>query len=195
MCPQRTGGSSPSGHLREKLAEFLPPEAGLGNPVDMIATASSDHHETGLELLLGEADAAIVIFRPPLVFHEPVEAVSAGILRVAQRQTDKPILVCTLSHSEAVEPLTVPLRSVGIPTYAMPETAVAALSILCRARDLRHSGGSATAESSADRGRAGSVLDRVRREERTGLFFDEGAEFLAAYGISVCPHAYLKSGE
>ena len=183
-----------SEHLREGLAEFLPPEAGLGNPVDMIATASSDHYEMGLELLLEEADAAIVIFRPPLVFHEPVEAVSAGILRVAKRRTDKPILICTLSHSEAVEPLTAPLRSVGIPTYAMPETAVAAVSILCHARDLRRNGGSATVESSADRSRAGSVLGRVRREGRTGLFFDEGAEFLATYGISVCPYAYLESG-
>jgi acetyl coenzyme A synthetase (ADP forming)-like protein len=184
-----------SDHLREKLAEFLPPEAGLGNPVDMIATASSAHYEMGLKLLLGEADAAIVIFRPPLVFHEPVEAVSAGIVRVAEKQPDKPILVCTLSHSEAVEPLAAPLRSAGIPTYAMPETAVEALSILCHARDLRHNGGSAPPESFADRSRAGSVLDRVRREGRTGLFFDEGAKFLSAYGISVCPYAYLSDAE
>ena len=184
-----------SDHLRGKLAEFLPPEAGLGNPVDMIATASSEHYEAGLELLLEEADAAIVIFRPPLVFREPVEAVSAGILRVAEKQTDKPILVCTLSHSEAVEPLSVPLRSVGIPTYAMPETAVAALSILCDARDLRHRGGLALLESSAERTRAGSVLDSVRREGRAGLFFDEGAEFLATHGVSVCSYVYLASGD
>jgi len=184
-----------SDRLREKLAEFLPLEAGLGNPVDMIATASSAHYEMGLKLLLEEADAAIVIFRPPLVFHEPVEAVSAGILRAAERQTDKPILVCTLSHSKAVEPLAAPLRSVGIPIYAMPETAVAALSILFHARDLRLNGGSVPPGSFADRSRAGSVLDRVRREGRTGLSFDEGAEFLSAYGISVCPHAYLSDAE
>jgi acetyl coenzyme A synthetase (ADP forming)-like protein len=181
----------PSDPLREKLAEFLPPEAGLGNPVDMIATASSEHYEKGLDLLLEEADSAIVVFRPPLVFREPVEAVSAGILRVAAKKADKPIFFCSLSHSEAVAPLTALLRSAAIPTYAMPETAVAALSMLCRARDLRHGGGSRTAESPADQGRAGRILDRVRREGRIGLFFDEGAEFLAAYGISVCPYAYL----
>ena len=186
---------APSVPLREKLAEFLPPEAGLGNPVDMIATASSKHYEKGLELLLEEADAAIVVFRPPLVFQEPVEAVSAGILRVARKKEGKPIVVCTLSHGEGVEPLTAPLRAAGIPSYAMPETAVKALSILCRVRDLQGSCGSTIAERPVDRSRAGGVLDRVRREGRTGLFFDEGAEFLSAYGIPVCPYSYPSTAD
>ena len=184
-----------SHRLRDGFAKFLPPEAGLGNPVDMIATASSDQYEKGLELLLEEADAAIVIFRPPLVFHEPVEAVSSGILRVAARWPDKPIFVCTLSHSETVEPFITPLRGVGIPTYAMPETAVAALSILCRVRDLRRRDASPVVETASSRDAACEVLERVRREGRTGLFFDEGAEFFAAYGIAVCPYAHLESGE
>jgi acetyl coenzyme A synthetase (ADP forming)-like protein len=177
--------------LRAELAQFLPPEAGLGNPVDMIATARSDHYEHGLELMLSEADAAIVIFRPPLVFQEPVEAVSAAVLRVAEKQEEKPILVCTLSHSEGVRPLIAPLRSIGIPTYAMPETAVAALSILCRARELRRDETSAVAGRSADREVASEVLSRVRSEGRDGLLFEEGAKLLSAYGISVCPYVYL----
>ncbi len=180
-----------SERLRGDLAAFLPPEAGLGNPVDMIATARSEHYEKGLDLLLAEADAAIVIFRPPLVFHEPVEAVGSGILRVAERRPDKPILVCTLSHSKTVDPLVAPLRDVGIPTYAMPETAVAALSILRRARALRRRDGSTAPAGPTDRDAAGGVLERVRRAGRLGFFFDEGAEFLSAYGIPVCPYAYL----
>ena len=180
-----------SDRLRKRLAEFLPPEAGLGNPVDMIATASSEQYEKGLELLLEETDAAIVIFRPPLVFHEPVEAVAGGILRVAEKRPDKPILVCTLSHGETVEPLVVRLRAAEIPAYAMPETAVAALSILRRARDVRRSDAADAAEVPDGREAAAAILDRVREEERTGFFFDEGAEFLAAYGISVCPYTYL----
>lgn len=184
-----------SDRLRRRLAEFLPPEAGLGNPVDMIATASSEQYEKGLELLLEETDAAIVIFRPPLVFHEPVEAVGEGILRVAEKRPDKPILVCTLSHSETVEPLVVRLRAADVPSYAMPETAVAALSILRRAGDVRRSDASAAGERPDGREAAAAVLDRVREEERTGLFFDEGAELLAAYGIPVCPYAYLLDAE
>ncbi|MDD4903612.1 MAG: CoA-binding protein, partial [Candidatus Bipolaricaulis sp.] len=52
---------------RRRLARFLPPEAGLGNPIDMIATAGAGDYQKSLEIGLEEADAAIVIFRPPLV--------------------------------------------------------------------------------------------------------------------------------
>ena len=184
-----------SEELRGRLRDFLPPEAGLGNPVDMIATASSDHYEQALGLLLEDVDAAIVIFRPPLVFHEPVEAVGEVVLRVTERHRDKPVLVCTLSGGPAVEPLVTPLRAAGIPTYAMPETAVAALSILRRAVAIRGPDDDSLADASDDRARAAGVLDRVRRAGRTGLFFDEGAEILAAYGISVCPFAYVNDVE
>lgn len=185
---------SVSNRLRERLADFLPPEAGFGNPVDMIATASSEHYEKALDLMLDESDAAIVIFRPPLVFHEPVEAVSAGVLRVAEKRPNKPVLVCTLSDGETVAPLVAPLRDAGIPTYAMPETTVAAHSILCRVRDLRKQGEWVPAERLDAHGGAEAVLERVRRAGRMGLFFDEGAELLSAYGISVCPHAYITNG-
>jgi acetyltransferase len=177
--------------LRERLRGFLPPEAGLGNPVDMIATASSEHYERALDLLLEATDAAIVIFRPPLVFPEPVEAVGDGVLRVTARHCGKPVLVCTLGSGPTVEPLVMLLRGAGIPTYAMPETAVAALSILRRAVAIRGSDDESLAAASDDRVRAAEVLGRVRQAGRTGLFFDEGAEIIAAYGISVCPFAYV----
>jgi len=182
--------------LRDRLAQFLPPEAGLGNPVDMIATARSEHYERGLDLLMSEADAAIVIFRPPLVFHEPVERVAEGILRVAERVPEKPIFVCTLSHASTVEPLIEPLQRAGIPAVAMPETAVNALSMLRRIRELRPSNDKGpTTELAVDGDAAAEVLARVREGGRSGLFFDEGARFLSAYGISVCPYAYPDSAD
>lgn len=184
-----------SADARGKLAAFLPPEAGLGNPVDMIATATAMQLERGLDLVLEETDAAIVIFRPPLVFREPLASVASGLVRAAEQHPDRPVLVCTLSHSPTVQPLVVPLREAGIPAYAMPETAVAALSVLYRARRPRRRNGGAMASPTVDQGTARAVLGRALEEGRRGLFFDEGARLLAAYGIAVCPHAYADSDE
>ena len=49
-----------------RLREVLPPEASLGNPVDMIASAGADQYRGCLSLLLesDEVDAVIVIFTP-----------------------------------------------------------------------------------------------------------------------------------
>ena len=177
---------------RTKLSHFLPPEAGLGNPVDMIATAGADDYENGLRVVLRAADAAIVIFRPPLVLPDTPAAVAEAITRVAAEHADRPILVCTLSRKET--DVVKRLRAAGIPVYAMPETAVDALHFYHRVRDLRESpaeGGSAPL--ALDPAHARRIVAQAVCEGRAGLFFGEGAEVLGSYGIPVCRYAYANS--
>jgi acetate---CoA ligase (ADP-forming) len=186
-----------SEEVRAKLREFLPPEAGYGNPVDMIATAGSTDYEKALETTLASVDAAIVIFRPPMVYHEPVENVAEGILRVLSKMPDKPVLVCTLSRDEMVEPLVQRLQVEWIPSYVMPETAVSAVDVLCRVKSLVVEAQLADemqleecSKTTADR-----IIAQAAAEGRTGLSFGEGAEILTSYGLSICPFDYLESLE
>jgi acetate---CoA ligase (ADP-forming) len=55
--------------VRKRLAEFLAPEASLGNPVDVIATAPAESYRRTVAALVREraCDAIIAIFVPPLV--------------------------------------------------------------------------------------------------------------------------------
>jgi len=174
------------------LSEFLPPEAGLGNPIDMIATAGAADYERSLKLAIGGVDAAIVIFRPPLVLPDPPLAVADGIARVASEVADKPVIVCTLSRE--VTPVVERLRTERVPVYAMPETAVDALAVLRRARRVREEreGGR---EIRVNPDPARRVIDAALGEGRSGLFFDEGAQVISHYGIPVCPFAYAASVE
>ena len=179
-----------SERTQARLAEFLPAEAGLGNPVDMIATAGSADYERALDGILQETDAAIVIFRPPLVYHEPVEAVAEGILRVVDARPDKVVLVSTLSEGETVRPLIERLQSRRIPAYAMPERAVEGLSAIVRSQSLRAEISSIEAPPRRDVEAARGVVARAVSAGRASLSFDEGAEILAAYGIPVCSFAH-----
>jgi acetate---CoA ligase (ADP-forming) len=186
-----------SEEVRSKLREFLPPEAGYGNPVDMIATAGSSDYERALETTLASVDAAIVIFRPPMVYHEPVENVAEGILRVLSKMPDKPVLVCTLSRDEMVEPLVQRLQEERIPSYVMPETAVSAVDVLCRVKSLVVEAQLADEQRPEEHSKATAdrIIAQAVAEGRTGLTFGEGAEILTSYGLSVCPFAYLDSLE
>ncbi len=173
---------------RTKLQAFLPAEAGLSNPIDMIATAGADDYRKSLEIGLAETDAAIVIFRPPLVLKDPPELVATRIVEGAASAPDKPVLVCTLSEqrTSAVERL----RAARLPVYAMPETAVDALAALDCARRIRESHQAAASTPPHDAARARTVIDRILAAGRLGSTFDEGSEILAAYGIPVCAFAY-----
>ncbi len=184
---ERVGLSVPrfSDGVRRALAEFLPPEASTGNPVDMIATAGADDYSRALAVTLAEADAALVIFRPPLVLTGGVEEVAEGI--IAQRR-EKPIVACTLSESPAAQPFRDALTRAGIPVYTMPDAGVRALAFLHRARKQ----GPAYQPDPfvPDRARAARAVAAAKSAGHRTLSFSQGAEVLTAYGIPVCPYAY-----
>ncbi len=111
---------------KAQLATFLPPQASLGNPVDMIASAGSDHYRQTIATLLAtdEIDALVVIYIPVDVSQKPMilEAISAGIAAGrAAGGSDKPVLACLMVGEGGPGPLQVDHED--IPAYAFPEAA------------------------------------------------------------------------
>ena len=103
------------------LRQFLPAAASLGNPVDMLASATPDQYERATRILLGDGsvDSLIVIFIPPLVTRadEAARAIAAGAAGAA-----KPVLANFISSRGA------PPELAPIPSYLFPEAAVTALA-------------------------------------------------------------------
>jgi acetyl coenzyme A synthetase (ADP forming)-like protein len=113
------------------LAAFLPPQASLNNPVDMIASAGPDHYRQTIATLLAtdEIDALVIIYIPVDMSRRQIilDAIRAGITagRCA-RGADKPVLACLMLEEGLSEP--VQLDRECIPTYAFPEAAARVLS-------------------------------------------------------------------
>ena len=116
---------------RAKLAAVLPSEAGLGNPIDMLASASADQYEKCLRLLLDEpaVDAVLVIFIPPLLTE--AREVAAAIVRATGGSRKKPVLATFLGEEGARPTLG------AIPCYAFPERAATALARVAGYADWR----------------------------------------------------------
>ena len=120
-----------SATTKAQLAAFLPPQASVRNPVDMIASAGPDHYCQTIEVLLGadEIDILVVIYIPVAVSQHPLilDAIRAGI--AAGRgagKTAKPVLACFMMAALGSIPLQV--EAEHIPTYAFPEAAARVLS-------------------------------------------------------------------
>jgi acyl-CoA synthetase (NDP forming) len=103
------------------LRAFLPPAAGLHNPVDMIATATADQYARAMRILLDDphVDSLLTIFIPPLV---TAAADVSQAMTSAARGANKPVLA-TFMGVEGAIPMLAP-----IPAYRFPEAAVAALA-------------------------------------------------------------------
>lgn len=114
----------------EALKTALPPAASVGNPVDMLASASPEDYAGCLRLLLEDeaVDAALVILPPPPMFK--AEAVAESIIPVISASS-KPV-VMSLMGSVLVEEARRVLERARVPVYPFPERAAAALSALAR---------------------------------------------------------------
>ncbi len=134
---------------RAHLASFLPSAASLGNPVDMIASATAEQYERTLAAVLADpgVDAAIVVNVTPLLGdpRDVLEAVGRAARAAAEPgQTDesgaaaicgKPVLAVMM----AVESFYEGLKSAHHlpPVYRFPESAALALAQLVRYGEWR----------------------------------------------------------
>jgi acetyl coenzyme A synthetase (ADP forming)-like protein len=112
-----------SGATANALRSFLPAAASVGNPVDMIASATAEHYRRALELLLADetVDAVVVIYIPVLPTDSDI--VAAAIRHASLLAGEKTILT-TFMSSAGTPPALAP-----VPAFAFPERAVHALAL------------------------------------------------------------------
>ncbi len=168
-----------------ELASFLPPEAALANPVDMIASATPESYGFCMRALLKDpqVDSLIVVFvAPPTI--DPTGVLKA-IAEVYQEKKDKPILVCLMGRVEDLRKAKV-LADLHVPVYVYPESSARALAALVeRQRWLDKERGSIT-EFAVDRAGARQVVAGAVARGGGYLYDDETTAVLEAYGIPFC---------
>ncbi len=180
---------------QEALRAFLPPEASVKNPVDMIASASAEAYEHALRLLLAEpsVDAVLVVFVPPQATMAP--QVAQAIRRAAEGAR-KPVLTCFMGIHGIGDALP-PLREGRLPSYPFPEDAAKALAHAVRygAWRARPEGEPPRIEVDAKGARAVIEEALAAGEEGRWLRADEVRKVLGAYGLRVARTAFARTAE
>lgn len=122
----------------QRLAGFLPPEAGLRNPVDMIASADAGSYGRAMRALADDpgVSALLVIFIPPVVTDpadvaREVSAAARGIN--ADREAPVPVLGVFMNAGESPAEL----AESGVPAFGFPEDAARALGRVARYAEWR----------------------------------------------------------
>jgi acetyl coenzyme A synthetase (ADP forming)-like protein len=110
--------------VRARLSAFLPASAGLGNPIDMIASASPEQFGKVVETLLtsGEIDSLVVIYIPVgLAATDAImRAVADGVVRArAAGATGRTVLTCLMSEQGVRTQIEAGKER--IPCFAFPE--------------------------------------------------------------------------
>jgi acetyl coenzyme A synthetase (ADP forming)-like protein len=176
-----------SADTTQALRAFLPPQASVGDPVDMIATAAPADYARALPLLLDDPGVDAVIVVCIRVRGTDVAGVARAVA-VAAGDRDKPV-VATFLGAEGVGPLAAP-----VPCYLFPEAAVAALSQAVRYAAWRAQPDDSAAEPHPiDRRRAGAIVEDGRRDAAGWLAPDDVTALLEACGIAAVPTRIVDS--
>ena len=190
------------------LREFLPAEASVGNPVDMIASAGPDDYANAIATVAAdpEIDALIVIYIPPLEQNAPPIA-RAMVDSIDKLEREIPVLTCFMSARGVPEELRG--AHAKIPSYAYPEQAAIALAHATeygqwRAKpegtepvlhNLREDEAHAIIAGALERGESWLTPEEVRSlldcyglsraREGTGATPEEAADIAARFGTRV----------
>ncbi len=170
-----------------RLGELLPAEASLGNPVDMLGSATPESYERALPALLADPgiDAVVVLFVPAA--RATARGVAEAIARAAEG-AEKPVLAVVLS-AEGIPPA---LRGAAAP-FTSPEAAVRALGRAAERADwLRRPLGSVPELEGIDRDAAGEALAGA---EDGWLDPERTRRLLEAYGIPLVPERVAASAD
>jgi acyl-CoA synthetase (NDP forming) len=180
----------PSPDTLSKLRSFLPPEAGLSNPIDMIASANANQFEASIEAMGNDSgmDSLVVIYVPPMVTKP--EEIAAAIARGAGKVPgEKPVLTVFLSSKGAPVLLSGGPRG-PLPSYSYPENAAQALGAAVRHGKwrARSRGRILTLEARAE-ARIRTTITRVLEGADGPRWLSPAdlADVLAAAGISLAP--------
>jgi acetyl coenzyme A synthetase (ADP forming)-like protein len=173
-----------------ELRSFLPAAASVGNPVDMIASATPDQYRRALAAVLRDdnVDSVIAIFIPPLVT-DPDDVASA-IAESAKTVEGKPVLGVFMRAGAA------PQKLAPIPSYAFPESAALALARVTAYGEWRvRPAGEAPVLDRFDRDAIRRRIDGALARGGGWLPQEEAHALLAAAGIETAASSVVKNAD
>ncbi|MEQ1833932.1 MAG: acetate--CoA ligase family protein, partial [Candidatus Eisenbacteria bacterium] len=191
-----------------ELRSYLPPEASVKNPVDMIASATPESFERTVRLVMADpnVDSVLAIYVPPIVT-TPLEVATAIVngsqaacRELAERgEAAKPILSCFMGAHGVPAGLR-SLQEGHVPSYPFPESAAIALARAVRYAQWRRAPeGVEVRYDDLDVSAARAIVNTARGRAKPGdnawLTPDETRALLLAAGLPVVPTATARSAD
>ncbi|MFP4135765.1 MAG: GNAT family N-acetyltransferase [Candidatus Acetothermia bacterium] len=176
-----------SRNTEEELSEFLPEEANVKNPVDVLGDADTSRYEHSIEVCVedDDVDGVIVIYAPQ---GKASAKDAAQAVANVSKKTDKPIVTSFMGAGEVDEGRQI-LRSNNVPTRPTPEQAISAYMYMHRyARNLEllyETPEELPVNNQPPHHHLKAMVRKVLRSDRMTLTEVESKKFLDTYGIPV----------
>lgn len=164
-----------------KLREFLPEEAAVRNPVDMIASATEQTYRDTLKTVIKDpnVDAVMVIIVRPPVNTTP-RMIAEAFRDVVEKNKRKPIFIVLMAAHDDSCGLDV-FQEMKLPVYAYPESAAKALGVMVQYQEWKSRPAGKIGKYGAGKNALSSIFEQARAEGREYLSAPEVFNVLKTY--------------
>jgi acetyltransferase len=176
----------------EKLKRFLPPQANISNPLDVIGDADEERYINCLKALLEDenVDAVICNWTPSIMAE--TKNIAKRISEIALHY-QKPIFasLLTLSHPQEIIEI---LWESKIPYYSFPEEGVSALALMVKFKEWTERPlTEVKIFEDVQREKVKEIIAKYK--DKKFLLEPDGYEILKSYNIPVMPYFVVNSLE
>jgi acyl-CoA synthetase (NDP forming) len=183
-----------SDETQAKLRKLLPAEASIGNPVDMIASATADQYRQAMEIIGSDPsiDSVVVIFIPPLVT-KPEDVATAIVDGARVFNTIKPVVTVFMQSRGVPDELR--SADVRVPSYSFPENAARALARVASYGEWLARPSTEPAFSDVHKDECSAIIDRAVAKGGGWLEPHDVWTVLSKYGLPVLAQRVVSSAE
>lgn len=166
----------------DAIRPLLPKDTPVGNPLDLIASATPAGYRAAVAALLRDPliDCVVPIFIPPLGVES--DAVAKAVTEASRETPGKTVAAVLMGRSGLTE-WRAEMHAHGIPTYIFPESAARGLAALNRHREYSQRPTESFERVAVDGDRATAIITRALGERRSRLNELEALSLLDAYGV------------
>lgn len=169
---------------KEKLYKFLPKESSVENPIDLLGDAQEDRYEKTLEVIDEENFGSVIAILTPQE-NTPLEKIAKKIVAFEDK-TQKTIITIFLGGKKIEKSIEI-LRKNNIPNFTFPDDAITSLDKYWKWEENRNKieiRGNMPKIDSSEIEKAKNIIEKVRVEKRSALYFKEAKEIMDIYGIN-----------
>jgi acetyl coenzyme A synthetase (ADP forming)-like protein len=175
----------------DSIADLLPSNASLYNPVDIIGDATSERYRIVLEKAITDpnVDGVLVLLTPQAM--TDVDNISNIVVHTS-KETEKPIIASFIG-GKRVRSAIEEMKAHRIPSFAYPEVAIRAFRRLCEFQAWRNTKETPPPQIKANAQAAGAIIESLLHSNRFEVGEDQAMRVLSHYGFTFPERALAKS--
>lgn len=178
---------------KNELRKFLPEEAAVNNPVDMIASANETTYKNALFHLLKDEDVdaiMVIIVRPPV--NTTPALIAESFKEILANKTHKPVFVVLMATKDETSGLDT-FSELHLPIYSYPEAAAYSIAGMLKFHQHRKSPVSKAKKISIERGGLRHIFEFAALEKREYLRTTEILSLLQSYNFPLANSTITQS--